>query len=109
MRRLFRAVLIGTTIQVPFLILMNVAGIHSALGGVWFLFYMPAFLVLALFGLPTPKSVPSSTIIEVALIQEIILVGVVLTFMARYRHFRLPGKNSSEARSIEESKSRIAR
>jgi hypothetical protein len=108
-RHLFRAVLIAATIQVPFLILMNVAGIHSALGGAWFLFYIPAVLVLALFGLPTPKSAPSSTITEVALIQEIILVGFILTFMALYRHFRLPRKNSSEARSIGESKSRIGR
>lgn len=100
MRRLFRAVIIAATIQVPFLVLMNFFGIHSAPGGAWALFYLPAALVLGIFGLPTPKSAPSSTITELALIQEMILVGGILIFMALYRHLSSRTKKvSSEPRT----------
>jgi hypothetical protein len=87
-RYVFRAVLIAAIIQLPFLIFMSFASIHSALGGAWALFYLPAILVLAMFGLPTPKTSPSSTIIELALLQEAILGGMILASLALHRHDR---------------------
>jgi succinate dehydrogenase/fumarate reductase cytochrome b subunit len=87
--------LIAAIIQMPFLIFMTLASIHSALGGAWALFYMPAILVLAMFGLPTPKTSPSSTITELALLQEAIVGGIILAFLALHRHFRSKRRNSA--------------
>lgn len=95
MRHLIRAVLIAATVQLPFLVLMNVAGVHSALGGVWVVFYIPAILVLYKTGLPEPGLSPFLATLQICVIQEIILVGFIVTFMALYRHFRLQRKTSS--------------
>ena len=97
MRRVFLALGVAFIIQLPFLILMNLAGIHSALGGAWALFYMPAILVLAMFGLPTPKNSPSSTITELALLQEIILLCIIVPLMALGTRLKSRKKESASS------------
>ncbi len=67
-------------IQLPFLILMNIAGAHSALGGVWVVFYLPAIWLMDKMGVPTIS--PFVTILAATLLQEIILLTIILPLVA---------------------------
>ena len=81
--RLVRACLIAFAIQVPFVILMSNAGLHSGFGGVWYIFYLPAFMIVGAIGLDMTSEV--STIIKGVIAQEILLTALVLFLMAAYR------------------------
>ena len=88
--RLVRACLIAFAIQVPFVILMSNVGVHSALGGVWVFFYLPAFMIVGAIGLDMTSEV--STIIKGVIVQEILLIALILFLMAAYRRARHPAK-----------------
>lgn len=88
MRRLYMALLIAFIIQLPFLILMNFVGVHSALGGAWVIFYLPAILLLDIVGSPGPGTAPFFTTLEVGVIQELILLAMIFPLMVLYTRFR---------------------
>jgi hypothetical protein len=90
--RLFRAGLIAFAIQVPFVILMRNVGLHSALGGVWYIFYLPAFMIVGAIGLDMTSEV--STIIKGVIVQEILLTLLILLLMHVYNRSRPPAKVS---------------
>ena len=79
MRRIWFALLAALVIQVPFLILMMFVGIHSALGGVWFVFYLPTIWLLEI--LRVPNFSPFLDTLIIALLQEIILLVLILPLM----------------------------
>ena len=85
---LVRACLIAFAIQVPFVILMSNVGLHSALGGVWYIFYLPAFMIVGAIGLGMTSEV--STIIEGVIVQEMLLTALILFLLAAYRRARYP-------------------
>lgn len=99
MRRLYLALLIAFLIQVPFLILMNFVGAHSALGGVWIIFYLPAILLLDIIGSPGPGTAPFVTTLEVVVIQELILLAIIFPVMVLYTRFRLSRRAERLAKS----------
>lgn len=79
MRRIWLAIFIALLIQSPFLILMNGVGVHSALGGVWVIFYLPAIWLLDRTGIPNMSQFMN--VLMIALFQDVILVILILSFM----------------------------
>jgi hypothetical protein len=102
-RRVLLALLIAFVIQLPFLILMNFAGVHSALGGAWAMFYLPAVLLLDKFGSTTPGTTPLFTTVVIVAIQELILLAVISPFMALYIHL----SRAKKAERLAESRQKI--
>lgn len=92
--RLLLAALIAFAIQIPFLILMNLNGIHSALGGVWYLFYLPAFLIVGAIGLDMTS--PFSTIVKGAVIQEILRASIIFYVMLMFQRNKQADKSAAE-------------
>jgi hypothetical protein len=90
LRRLFFACLIAFVMQMPFLVLMNIAGVHSALGGMWVFFYLPAVLIGGKIGMTMTS--PFSTIVKIVVIQEILLASIILLLMALYTRIRQSSK-----------------
>lgn len=95
MRRVFLAVGVAFVIQLPFLILMNVAGVHSALGGVWLVFYLPSIWLLDKMGAPTIS--PFKSILEATLIQKIILLCIIVPLMALGARLKSRKKESASS------------
>jgi hypothetical protein len=89
--RLVRVGLIAFAIQVPFVILMSNVGLHSALGGVWYIFYLPAFMIVGAIGLDMTSEV--STIIKGVIVQEILLTSLILRLMQVYNRARHPASD----------------
>lgn len=79
-RRLLLAIIIAFLVQCPFLILMNFAGVHSALGGVWVVFYLPAIWLLDRTGIPDISQFV--TTLALILFQEIVLLCVIVPLIA---------------------------
>ena len=79
MRRIWCGIIIAFVIQLTVLILMNLAGAHSLLGGVWAVFYLPATWVIDTTGVPNMS--PFANILVIALFQEVILLIVILSLM----------------------------
>lgn len=86
MRCIWLAILIAFAIQVPFLILMNLVGIHSTVGGIWVLFYLPATWLLDITGVPNMPAF--ANILVIALFQEVIL-GVLILSTSRFSSARI--------------------
>lgn len=92
MRRLCLALLIAFIIQLPFLILMNFVGAHSALGGAWAVFYLPAIWLLDIIGSPGPGTAPFFETLEVVVIQELILLAMIFPLVALCTRFKRSAK-----------------
>lgn len=97
MRSVFLALIIAFVIQLPFLILMSSAGVHSALGGVWVVFYLPAIWLLDKAGVPDIP--PFATTLVLILFQEVILLIMVVPLMALWIHLKA-GKRKRSAISV---------
>jgi uncharacterized membrane protein YhaH (DUF805 family) len=95
--------LIAFVIQLPFLILMSFAGVHSALGGAWVIFYLPAILLLDKIASTTPGTAPFFETVVIVAIQELILLAVIFPVMALYIHVR----RGKKAERLSESPQKI--
>ena len=80
MRRIWFAIIVAFAIQLPFLILTNFIGVHSPLGSVWVVFYLPVIWLLDLARVPGISPFPD--ILVFALVQEIILLVLILSLTA---------------------------
>ena len=92
MKRVFVAIIIVFVIQLPFLILMNIAGVHSALGAAWGIFYLPAIWLMDKMEVPAIS--PFVTILVVTLLQEIILLIVILPLVVVWVRLKQRKKKS---------------
>jgi DMSO/TMAO reductase YedYZ heme-binding membrane subunit len=92
--RLLLAALIAFVIQLPFLVLMNFVGIHSTLGAVWVIFYLPAILLFDKIGLKTTSSF--TTVVKAAAIQEILLASIILCVMLMFKRKKQTKKSAAE-------------
>jgi hypothetical protein len=78
--------IIAFVIQLPFLFLMSRVGVHSALGGAWVFFYLPAIWILDKMRVPDIS--PWVTMLLAALVQQIILLIIILPLMALWARLK---------------------
>ena len=80
-KELVIAIIVSIAIQTPFAFLMTHFGLHSSLGAVYYIFYMPASWLADAIRLP-------STELVLFVLQEIVLIAIILLLTAIYKRIR---------------------